>query len=232
MQGIVDFLGEYPMKKLCLVSACLLAGLAPTLASADTYGDFVRVECNRSMGFFDIQYNSLPGSKIFEFLDNRTPVFFYRNPAPNMDSDIMIINNFSWSKQPFTYKCELTPFLRYDITVSPIDQVVSSRCQYSSANTINIIEHATNKKTGETIQKHLVKDISLGCESPIQRISGVAGDRIFEDDLEGVDLAFATVSELAYFMMSEQENPIDKEAVKMQGEKLNPSYYENSSAAQ
>ncbi len=86
------------MKKLCLVSACLLAGLAPATASADTYGDFVRVECNRSMGFFDIQYNSLPGSKIFEFLDNRTPVFFYRNPAPNMDSDIMIINNFSWSK--------------------------------------------------------------------------------------------------------------------------------------
>ena len=102
MQGIVDFLGEYPMKKLCLVSACLLAGLAPTAASADTYGDFVRVECNRSMGFFDIQYNTLKGSKISDFLDNRTPVFFYRNPAPNMDSDIMIINNFSWSKQPKT----------------------------------------------------------------------------------------------------------------------------------
>ena len=220
------------MKKLCLVSACLLAGLAPTLASADAYGDFVRVECNRSMGFFDIHYNAIMGVKISDFLDNRTPVFFYRNPAPNMDSDIMIINNFSWSKQPFTYKCELTPFLRYDITVSPIDQVVSSRCQYSSANTINIIEHATNKKTGETIQKHLVKDIPVGCDSSIRRISGTAGDRIFEDDLEGVDLTFATVSDLAYFMMSEQEKPIDKETVKVQGEKLNPSYYENSSAAQ
>ena len=33
-------------------------------------------------------------------------------------------------------------------------------------------------------------------------------------------------------MMSEQEKTLDKEAVKMQGEKLNPSYYENSSAAQ
>ena len=232
MQGIVDFLGEYPMKKLCLVSACLLAGLAPTLASADAYGDFVRVECNRSMGFFDIQYNALMGSKISEFLDNRTPVFFYRNPAPNMDSDIMIINNFSWSKQPFTYKCELTPFLKYDITVSPVDLVKSEVCLYMSTNIINVTEYATNKKTGETTQKHLVKDIPVGCDSSIRRISGVAGDRIFEDDLEGVSLTFATVSELAYFMMSEQENPIDKEAVKMQGEKLNPSYYENSSAAQ
>ena len=220
------------MKKLCLVSACLLAGLAPTLASADTYGDFVRVECNRSMGFFDIQYNSLPGSKIFEFLDNRTPVFFYRNPAPNMDSDIMIINNFSWSKQPFTYKCELTPFLKYDITVSPVDLVVSSRCLYSSTNTINIIEYATNKKTGETTQKHLVKDISLGCESPIQRISGVAGDRIFEDDLEGVDLTFATGYELAYFMMSEQEKTLDKEAVKKQQDKQFIQPTDDSSAAQ
>ena len=220
------------MKKLCLVSACLLAGLAPTLASADTYGDFVRVECNRSMGFFDIQYNSLPGSKIFEFLDNRTPVFFYRNPAPNMDSDIMIINNFSWSKQPFTYKCELTPFLKYDITVSPVDLVVSSRCLYSSTNTINIIEYATNKKTGETTQKHLVKDISLGCESPIQRISGTAGDRIFEDDLEGVDLTFATGYELAYFMMSEQEKTLDKEAVKKQQDKQLILVDDDSSAAQ
>ena len=220
------------MKKLCLASACLLAGLAPTAASADTYGDFVRVECNRSMGFFDIQYNSLPGSKISEFLDNRTPVFFYHNAAPNMDSDIMIINNFSWSKQPFTYKCELTPFLKYDITVSPIDQVVSSRCQYSSANTINIIEHATNKKTGETIQKHLVKDIPVGCDSSIRRISGTAGDRIFEDDLEGVDLTFATVSDLAYFMMSEQEKPLDKEAVKKQQDKQFIQPDENSSAAQ
>ena len=220
------------MKKLCLVSACLLAGLAPTTASADTYGDFVRVECNRSMGFFDIQYNALLGAKISDFLDNRTPVFFYRNPAPNMDSDIMIINNFSWSKQPFTYKCELTQFLKYDITVSPVDLVVSSRCLYMSANTVNIIEYATNKKTGEPTQKHLVKDIPVGCESPIQRIYGVAGDRIFEDDLEGVSLTFATDYELAYFMMSEQEKTIDKEAVKMQGEKLNPSYYENSSAAQ
>ena len=220
------------MKKLCLVSACLLAGLAPATASADTYGDFVRVECNRSMGFFDIQYNSLPGSKIFEFLDNRTPVFFYRNPAPNMDSDIMIINNFSWSKQPFTYKCELTPFLKYDITVSPIDLVVSSRCLYSSANTINIIEYATNKKTGETTQKHLVKDISLGCESSIQRIYGVAGDRIFEDDLEGVDLTFSTAFNLAYFMMSEQEKTLDKEAVKKQQDKQLIQPDENSSAAQ
>ena len=220
------------MKKLCLVSACLLAGLAPTLASADTYGDFVRVECNRSMGFFDIQYNSLPGSKIFEFLDNRTPVFFYRNPAPNMDSDIMIINNFSWSKQPFTYKCELTPFLKYDITVSPVDLVKSEVCLDMSTNIINVTEYATNKKTGETIQKHLVKDISLGCESPIQRISGVAGDRIFEDDLEGVDLAFATAYELAYFMMSEQEKPLDKEAVKKQQDKQLIQPDENSSAAQ
>ena len=220
------------MKKLCLVSACLLAGLAPATTSADTYGDFVRVECNRSMGFFDIQYNSLPGSKIFEFLDNRTPVFFYRNPAPNMDSDIMIINNFSWSKQPFTYKCELTPFLKYDITVSPVDLVVSSRCLYSSTNTINIIEYATNKKTGETTQKHLVKDISLGCESPIQRISGTAGDRIFEDDLEGVDLTFATGYELAYFMMSEQEKTLDKEAVKKQQDKQLILVDDDSSAAQ
>ena len=220
------------MKKLCLVSACLLAGLAPATTSADTYGDFVRVECNRSMGFFDIQYNSLPGSKIFEFLDNRTPVFFYHNAAPNMDSDIMIINNFSWSKQPFTYKCELTPFLKYDITVSPVDLVVSSRCLYSSANTINIIEYATNKKTGETIQKHLVKDIPVGCESPIQRISGTAGDRIFEDDLEGVDLTFATGYELAYFMMSEQEKTLDKEAVKKQQDKQLIQPTDDSSAAQ
>ena len=232
MQGIVDFLGEYPMKKLCLVSACLLAGLAPTAASADTYGDFVRVECNRSMGFFDIQYNTLKGSKISDFLDNRTPVFFYRNPAPNMDSDIMIINNFSWSKQPFTYKCELTPFLKYDITVSPVDLVVSSRCLYMSANTVNIIEYATNKKTGETTQKHLVKDISLGCESPIRRISGTAGDRIFEDDLEGVDLTFSTAFNLAYFMMSEQEKTLDKEAVKKQQDKQLIQPDENSSAAQ
>ena len=220
------------MKKLCLVSACLLAGLIPSLASADRYGDFVRVECNRSMGFFDIQYNALLGAKISDFLHNRTPVFFYRNPAPNMDSDIMIINNFSWSKQPFTYKCELTPFLKYDITVSPIDLVVSSRCLYSSTNTINIIEYATNKKTGETTQKHLVKDISLGCESPIRRISGTAGDRIFEDDLEGVDLTFSTAFNLAYFMMSEQEKTLDKEAVKKQQDKQLIQPDENSSAAQ
>ena len=129
------------MKKLCLVSACLLAGLAPTLASADAYGDFVRVECNRSMGFFDIQYNALLGAKISDFLHNRTPVFFYRNPAPNMDSDIMIINNFSWSKQPFTYKCELSPLLKYDITVSPIDQVMSNVCLYAATNRINITEY-------------------------------------------------------------------------------------------
>ena len=230
MQGIVDFLGEYPMKKLCLVSACLLAGLAPTLASADRYGDFVRVECNRSMGFFDIQYNALLGAKISDFLDNRTPVFFYRNPAPNMDSDIMIINNFSWSKQPFTYKCELTPFLKYDITITSPD--LSDDCIYSSTNIINIIEYATNKKTGETTQKHLVKDISVGCDSPIQRIYGVAGDRIFEDDLEGVSLTFATGYQLAYFMMSEQEKTIDKEAVKKQQDKQLIQPDENSSAAQ
>ena len=173
MQGIVDFLGEYPMKKLCLVSACLLAGLAPTLASADTYGDFVRVECNRSMGFFDIQYNSLPGSKIFEFLDNRTPVFFYRNPAPNMDSDIMIINNFSWSKQPFTYKCELSPLLKYDITVSPIDQVMSNVCLYAATNRINITEYRTDPKTDKTTEHQLIKNLAIGCNSHIGRIIGV-----------------------------------------------------------
>ena len=173
MQGIVDFLGEYPMKKLCLVSACLLAGLAPTLASADAYGDFVRVECNRSMGFFDIHYNAIMGVKISEFLDNRTPVFFYRNPAPNMDSDIMIINNFSWSKQPFTYKCELSPLLKYDITVSPIDQVMSNVCLYAATNRINITEYRTDPKTDKTTEHQLIKNLAIGCNSHIGRIIGV-----------------------------------------------------------
>ncbi len=173
MQGIVDFLGEYPMKKLCLVSACLLAGLAPTLASADAYGDFVRVECNRSMGFFDIHYNAIMGVKISDFLDNRTPVFFYRNPAPNMDSDIMIINNFSWSKQPFTYKCELSPLLKYDITVSPIDQVMSNVCLYAATNRINITEYRTDPKTDKTTEHQLIKNLAIGCNSHIGRIIGV-----------------------------------------------------------
>ena len=173
MQGIVDFLGEYPMKKLCLVSACLLAGLAPTLASADAYGDFVRVECNRSMGFFDIHYNAIMGAKISDFLDNRTPVFFYRNPAPNMDSDIMIINNFSWSKQPFTYKCELSPLLKYDITVSPIDQVMSNVCLYAATNRINITEYRTDPKTDKTTEHQLIKNLAIGCNSHIGRIIGV-----------------------------------------------------------
>ena len=139
------------MKKLCLVSACLLAGLAPTLASADAYGDFVRVECNRSMGFFDIHYNAIMGVKISDFLDNRTPVFFYRNPAPNMDSDIMIINNFSWSKQPFTYKC----------------------CLYASTNRINITEYRTDPKTDKTTEHQLIKNLAIGCNSHIGRIIGV-----------------------------------------------------------
>ena len=136
------------MKKLCLVSACLLAGLAPTAASADTYGDFVRVECNR-------------------------PVFFYRNPAPNMDSDIMIINNFSWSKQPFTYKCELSPLLKYDITVSPIDQVMSNVCLYAATNRINITEYRTDPKTDKTTEHQLIKNLAIGCNSHIGRIIGV-----------------------------------------------------------
>ena len=161
------------MKKLCLVSACLLAGLAPTLASADAYGDFVRVECNRSMGFFDIHYNAIMGVKISEFLDNRTPVFFYRNPAPNMDSDIMIINNFSWSKQPFTYKCELSPLLKYDITVSPIDQVMSNVCLYAATNRINITEYRTDPKTDKTTEHQLIKNLAIGCNSHIGRIIGV-----------------------------------------------------------
>ena len=161
------------MKKLCLVSACLLAGLAPTAASADAYGDFVRVECNRSMGFFDIHYNAIMGVKISEFLDNRTPVFFYRNPAPNMDSDIMIINNFSWSKQPFTYKCELSPLLKYDITVSPIDQVMSNVCLYAATNRINITEYRTDPKTDKTTEHQLIKNLAIGCNSHIGRIIGV-----------------------------------------------------------
>ena len=161
------------MKKLCLVSACLLAGLAPTLASADAYGDFVRVECNRSMGFFDIHYNAIMGVKISDFLDNRTPVFFYRNPAPNMDSDIMIINNFSWSKQPFTYKCELSPLLKYDITVSPIDQVMSNVCLYAATNRINITEYRTDPKTDKTTEHQLIKNLAIGCNSHIGRIIGV-----------------------------------------------------------
>ena len=173
MQGIVDFLGEYPMKKLYLVSACLLAGLAPTLASADAYGDFVRVECNRSMGFFDIHYNAIMGVKISDFLDNRTPVFFYHNAAPNMDSDIMIINNFSWSKQPFTYKCELSPLLKYDITVSPIDQVMSNVCLYAATNRINITEYRTDPKTDKTTEHQLIKNLAIGCNSHIGRIIGV-----------------------------------------------------------
>ena len=57
-------------------------------------------------------------------------------------------------------------------------------------------------------------------------------DTIFEDDLVCVDLTFATAYELAYFMMSEQEKPLDKEALKKQQDKQFIQPDENSSAAQ
>jgi len=188
------------MKRAYLVAFfCIL----PSLAVADRYGDFIRIECNQDFGLLEISENVIFGSKIGDYFAQKKSLYEYTidvNGNDKSHAQIVLLNSLRPEKKPFTYHCQLAENLSYDITINTIGKSKCTDLGYSSY-TVRISEYTNEKKV-------LVDDVQIGCGTSLEKIQLTS-----RDNNAGSDVTFLSPSGGAYFMYDEISNSLTDEIV-------------------
>ena len=193
------------MKKLYLaVVFSFLFGIS--CAKADLHADYVKVECNKTFGFIDIQDNSMLGKRMVEHFRTPTPYFKYSVKDYIIESDIYLVNSFFENDEDFTINCELSYNLSYIIKIHQIDR---DDCQYSSTKLISITE------IKDDVKKELVDKVAIGCDGEVDRIVGELhyDHNVLTDKNAGLTIDFSFNSSGVYFNSSEELTPITDEII-------------------
>lgn len=188
------------MKKLYLaVVFSFLFGICD--AKADLYADYVKVECNKTFGFIDIQDNVMFGRRMVEHFRTPTPYFKYSVNDYIVESDIYLVNNFFKNNEDFTINCELSYNLSYIIKIHQIDR---GDCQYSSTKLISITEIKNE------VKKELVDKVAIGCDGDVNRIVGELhyDYNVLTDESAGLTIDFYFNSSGVSFNSYEEFEPI------------------------
>ena len=191
------------MKKLYLaVVFSFLFGIS--YAKADLHADYVKVECNKTFGFIDIQNDTMFGRRMVEHFGTPTPYFKYSAKNYIIDSDIYLINSFFENDEDFIINCELSFDLSYIVKIHQTD---IGDCQYDTTKLISI----TEIKKG--VKKELVNEVAIGCEGKVDRIVGELHyeHNVLTDKNAGLTVLFSFKSSGVYFNTYENVEPITDE---------------------
>ncbi|MCM1324852.1 MAG: hypothetical protein NC218_12115 [Acetobacter sp.] len=191
------------MLKLCLAFLfCLLSTLP---AKADLNALFIRLECNRDLGIFDIQYNNIfEGAKAYKYFEKNKGVYKYNiNNSTTSNADIEILNGYFYD-EPYEFHCELTPTQKYDVTITDNQKI-------NCLNDRGYIITLSRQLKEENTVRPLIKELAIGCESAISRITIVPDDDEDYDDSYSY-IAFEQHNE-THAALWKIESPITQETI-------------------
>ncbi len=195
------------MRKLCLALLfCLLSALP---AKADLNALFIRLECNRDLGIFDIQYNNIfEGAKAYKYFEKNKGVYKYNmDKSTTKNADIEILNGYFYN-EPYKFHCQLSPTQKYTLTITNNDKI---NCLNDRGFIINIVRLLGKDDNLENTTRYLVKDFPIGCETTTQRIT------IVPDDYKDYDDAYSYIAFEQHFetaaALGKIESPITQETM-------------------
>lgn len=165
LQGIV-YHGGNKMKKICLavVFSVLLISIN---ARADMHGEFVRVECNKTLGFFEIREETIYGEQANDFFAEDDSYIKYSSDNDKFKTEVYWVNSWAHTEEPFIYRCQISDTLAYDIEIKTMDR---GDCEYTANSLVNITEISDNVESGESKEQKFVENVLMGCEGKIDRI--------------------------------------------------------------
>lgn len=156
------------MKKLCL-AVIFSVLLIISNARADMHGEFVRVECNKTLGFFEIKEETIYGEQADKFFNEKDSYIKYSSDNDKFKTEVYWVNSFANTEEdgPFTYRCQISDTLAYDIEIETMRR---GDCIYNANSLVNITEISRNPKSGQVEEQKLVKNLLIGCEGKVNKI--------------------------------------------------------------
>jgi hypothetical protein len=145
------------MRKLCLavLGLCLFADSA----YADRKGHFVRIECNRDLGLLEIGANTIWGALVGNYFNQLKPVYKYSidmDDKNKSNAEMILVNGWGKDALPFTYHCQLSKKLSYDIRIEAGEEDICVSSAQDVSYLISVVEHQDKDKI-------LFERISFGC---------------------------------------------------------------------
>ena len=157
------------MKKLCL-AVIFSVLLIISNARADMHGEFVRVECNKTLGFFEIKEETIYGEQADKFFNEKDSYIKYSSDNDKFKTEVYWVNSFANTEEdgPFVCRCHISDTLAYDIEIETMRR--GKDCDYRANSLVNITEISHNPKSGQVEEQKLVKNLLIGCEGIVDRI--------------------------------------------------------------
>lgn len=154
------------MKKLCLAVVLVFLGYVNS-AKADRNGEFVRIECNKALGFFEIQEKSIFGGQADNFFNENDSYIKYSSDNGNFKTEVYWVNSRANKEKPFVCRCQISDALAYDIE---IETMARGDCNYHANSLVNITEISRNPESGKDEEQKIVENLLIGCDGIVDQI--------------------------------------------------------------
>jgi hypothetical protein len=199
------------MKKVCLVFLFILLTLS---TNAFAKSEYIRIECNNTLGLFDISYNKLSSSKLEQyFQSNPNNVYRYDIEDTSNKTEIFLINRNQIfkirNKEPFSlqyqldfnYTCNLKNSYNLNISFNNYDIETDT-----SSYNIFIKKDFYDDVSKQYISTPQIENIIIGDNSNIQQIIIAESE-----DAINPDISFETIDAKNILSYNSTSTPSNKE---------------------
>lgn len=199
------------MKKICLV---FLFALLTHSTNAFAKSEYIRIECNNTLGLFDISYNQLSSPKLEQyFQSNPNNVYKYDIEDTSNKTEVFLINRNQIfkirNKEPFSlqyqldfkYTCNLKN--SYHINISFNDYELKTD---TASYNIQIKKEFYDNTIQNYISTAQIENVIIGSNSNIQQI--IISEA---EDTNNPDISFETIDTKNILNYNSAYTPFNKD---------------------